>query len=545
MKPRGGFRPGLRYDRLLKSAIAVSTLALFEILACSRRGQEPAALRPISLPDLSRASESVKAQLGDGYASLTRTIQDRNAGTLERGTAYGRMGMLLMTAEYRDEAEACFLDAQSLAPDDVRWPYYLAHLYKAKGDAAKSTAAFERARHLKADDPPTLIWLGEAYLDQGRPDAAAAVLERALELQPRSAAALFRLGRVSFARRDYPRAIAQFEQALALDRAAAPVIHYQLAMAFRQRGDLAEADRHMRQRGPGEVRPPDPRMQELESLLESPVAYEVRGAKALDERDWAAAAEYFRKGIALAPNEPSLHHKLGTALFMGGDARGAADEFEAALRLSPTFVKAHYSLGVLWGASGRPDKAMEHLSAAVKHDPTYVEARLRLADVLRTTGRPAEAIAQYRQAADLDARAIDAPLGIVMALVALDRFAEARDRLRNAMTQHPDEPAFAHLLVRLLAAAPDDRVRDGRAAEALMRDLLAKEERTGDLSEMMAMTMAELGQFGEAITWQQDAIAGAERAGNHERARRLAEVRSLYERRRPCRTPWRDDDPPI
>jgi cytochrome c-type biogenesis protein CcmH/NrfG len=125
-----------------------------------------------------------------------------------------------------------------------------------------------------------------------------------------------------------------------------------------------------------------------------------------------------------------------------------------------------------------------------------------------------------------------------MALVALERYAAARDRLTEAMKQYPNQPAFAHLLVRLLAAAPDPRVRDGRAAEALMRNLLAHEERTSDVDEMMAMTMAEQGQFGEAITWQRDAVAAAERAGQPDRARRLAEMLSRYERRQPCRTPW-------
>jgi hypothetical protein len=81
-------------------------------------------------------------------------------------------------------------------------------------------------------------------------------------------------------------------------------------------------------------------------------------------------------------------------------------------------------------------------------------------------------------------------------------------------------------------------VRDGRAAEALMRDLLAHEERTSDIDEMMAMTMAEREQFGEATTWQRDAVAAAERAGQRDRAHRLAEMLSQYERRQPCRTPW-------
>ena len=524
-------------------ATPIALLALSLSCGGSREPMPPGrhALRPVALPDLSRASESVARQLRDAHVSLTRTLAEVSRTDAELGRAYGQMAMLLMAAEYRDEAEACFLDAQGLAPDEIRWPYYLGHLYKARGETLKSAAAFAQALRLQPDDPPTLVWLANAYLDQGRPEAAEPLLNKVLAQQPRSAVALFGLGRAALARSDYRGAVQRLEQALSLAPQAA-LIQYPLALAYRGAGDLDKAEAHMRQRGPGELRPPDPLMLELDRLLESAVAYEVRGAKALDDRDWKAAAASFRKGIELAPNEPSLHHKLGTALFMSGDARGASEQFEAALRLSPTFAKAHYSLGVIMGASGRPREAIQHLSAAVRDDPTYAEARLRLGDVLRRSGRAAESLPLYEQAETLDPRTADAPLGYALALVTLRRYQDARARLIAAMDGHPDYAVFAHTLVRLLAAAPDDRVRDGRAAMTLMQQLLAKEPQTPEIDEVMAMTLAELGQYGEAITRQREAMAAAERAGRPDRARQMAANLALYERHLPCRTPWTDED---
>jgi tetratricopeptide (TPR) repeat protein len=535
-------------DERTHRVVGCTTLAIVVVLLATTGGctardtrADPPVLRPVALPDLSRASDSVARQLRDAHASLTRTLGEPGSTNPERASAYGQMGMLLMAAEYRDEAAECFLDAQALAPDDIRWPYYLAHLYKARGETVKSAAAFEAALRLRPDDLPTLVWLANAYLDQGRPEAAEPLLSRVRAEQPRSAVALFGLGRAALARSDYAGAVQYLEQALSLAPQAA-VIHYPLAMAYRGAGDLEKADAHMRQRGPGELRPPDPLMLELDSALESAVAYEVRGAKALDERDWKAAAASFRKGIELAPDEPSLHHKLGTALFMSGDARGASEQFETALRLSPTFAKAHYSLGVMMGASGRPRQAIEHLSAAVRNDPTYVEARLRLGDVLRRSGRAAESLSLYEQAARLDPRAADAALGYALALVALQRYQDARTRLIDARTAYPDRAVFAHALVRLLAAAPDDRVRDGRAAMTLLQQLLAKEPRTPEIDEIMAMTLAELGQYEEAIARQQEALAAAERAGRPDRARQMAANLALYQRHSPSRTPWTDED---
>jgi hypothetical protein len=74
-----------------------------------------------------------------------------------------------------------------------------------------------------------------------------------------------------------------------------------------------------------------------------------------------------------------------------------------------------------------------------------------------------------------------------------------------------------------------------------MRDVLAHEARGVEVDELMAMTQAELGQFGEAVTWQREALAAAGRLGRPELVARLTAVLQRYERRQPCRTPWSDD----
>jgi hypothetical protein len=78
----------------------------------------------------------------------------------------------------------------------------------------------------------------------------------------------------------------------------------------------------------------------------------------------------------------------------------------------------------------------------------------------------------------------------------------------------------------------------------LVQDLLKKEERNLDLDETMAMALAEVGKYEEAVAWQRGAMAAAKAAGRDDVVRRLAENLTLYERRRPCRTPWREDAMP-
>ena len=300
--------------------------ALWAAAACSTKPPPPD-LRPLRLPDLSHAAPSVQEQLREGYAALTRSIDTRDIRPVDLGDAYGRMGMLLMAAEFRNEAESALLNAEALSPAQHRWPYYLGHVYRLKGDAPKSAAAFERARVLQPADVPTLVWLGNALLDEGKPEAAEPHFIAALAIQPRLVAAEFGLGRAALARQDYARAVEVLERALSHDPKAT-IVHYPLALAYRGLGDAARATAHMQQRGTLDIKPDDPLMHELDTLLHSALAYEVAGADALDRADWAAAADSFRKGIALAPEEPSLHHKLGTALALTGDTRGAVEQFE-------------------------------------------------------------------------------------------------------------------------------------------------------------------------------------------------------------------------
>ena len=125
-----------------------------------------------------------------------------------------------------------------------------------------------------------------------------------------------------------------------------------------------------------------------------------------------------------------------------------------------------------------------------------------------------------------------------MAFVQLGRYQEARDHLRTDVKAYPEQSVFAHGLARLLAAAPDDRVRDGDGAMALVGELLAKEQRTLELGETMAMALAAATRYEEAARVQRDLMRGVEHAGLQQAVTRLAANLALYERRQPCRTPW-------
>jgi tetratricopeptide (TPR) repeat protein len=495
-----------------------------------------AVLRPILLPDLSAAARTAQTQIRDRHAALTATLENKASTDGARGEAYGELGKLLLGAEYFDSAENCFLNAKALMPSEMRWPYYLGHVYRKEGNAAKSAEEFEQALRLNPNHEATLYWLAEMSLTLGRIESAESLLAKSLSLGLRSPAALYGMGRVALARKNYQEAVKLLEEALSLDPPAT-ILHYPLSTAYRGLGQTQQAEDHLRRRGNVNVTTPDPLMQEVDGLLETALAYEGRGLRSFETGQWAEAAAFFRKGVELEPENPSVRHKLGTALALMGDARGAEEQFQTVVRQSPAFAKAHYSLGLLMESSGRRRGAIEEMSLAVQHDPNYVEAHLRLAELLLSTGQARAALAHYERAISIDPRQPRPRYGYAMALVRLGRYRDARDWLNDAIRLLPDQPAFVHALARVLVAAPDDAVRDGPRAMTMMQNLL-RGPQTLELGETMAMTLAELGQYGEAVDLQRKVLSAARQEGRQDLVAGLTSNLQRYERQQPCRVPW-------
>ena len=184
----------------------------------------------------------------------------------------------------------------------------------------------------------------------------------------------------------------------------------------------------------------------------------------------------------------------------------ALEQYREAVRLSPSLARAHFGIGVLMETRGQDREAIEAFTAAVtsdpgtsRHDsawPTRCAAHGRVEESLcRTTPKCFASIPRSLR------RASGTRWGS----------SGSDDTRRRALASSamckafPDQPGFAHALARLLAAAPDDRVRDGARADAIMSDLL-KTQQTPALAETMAMALAELGRFDEAVRWQREAI---------------------------------------
>ncbi len=432
-------------------------LLLVPALACGCRAQPTpggqteagvapgaASLPPVILPDLTSVSGPVQTQIQARFNLLSPSASNSAGSDADRAPRYAELGHVLLAATFFDEAVLCYRHAEALQPSEATWPYLRGHASLRKGDREDAASAFERTLALKPDYLPARVWLGDVDLDLGRADAARTAYAAALARDPESAAALFGAGRAALASRAYDEAIERMEHALRVDPLAS-VVHYPLAMAYRGAGRPDKADALVQKRGNAAPELPDPLLQGATVVLDSAVSYEGIGMQAIRRQDWPGAIQAFRRGLEVAPADPSLRYWMASAMIAAGDAAGAEREFQAIARAQPDFAKAHFSLGAIFDQQNKPADALREYQAAVRYAPNLSDARLRLAFSLRRAGQLPEAAAQFEEAVRLDPNLADAWIGGAQTLVSLGQRDHARDWIARGRRLHPNRREWAQL----------------------------------------------------------------------------------------------------
>ncbi len=303
--------------------------------------------------------------------------------------------------------------------------------------------------------------LGTALADQGRRDEARENLERAVALDPRLAGAHLALGNLALQRGDAASAIEGYRRAADLDTGD-PQAENNLGALLARRGEKEAAEASFRAaigRDPGYAAAYD----NLAELLAG------RGAT-------AEALAVARRGEALAPRDAEAHHELGNLLAYTGAAAAAEREYRAAIALDPASADARYKLAVLLARRGDLATAAALRAMAFREAPQ--EARLDLEEGLAAERRGA--------------------------------FGEAAAHFREVLAALPDDRLAETLLARLLAAAPESSLRNGRLALSLaQRAVAASGGRDAAALAALAAAYAETRDFPEAYETAERAAADA------------------------------------
>jgi tetratricopeptide (TPR) repeat protein len=125
------------------------------------------------------------------------------------------------------------------------------------------------------------------------------------------------------------------------------------------------------------------------------------GLEAFRANEFRLAAERFREGTQLRPEDGEAWVKLGMALGRLEEWDAAIEAYENAIRLDPKAARAHHNLGNLYFRSDRFDEAATHYGQALAIDPDYLLAAFHYGWTLRQLGRSEDAEGAFRRCLEI------------------------------------------------------------------------------------------------------------------------------------------------
>jgi tetratricopeptide (TPR) repeat protein len=261
------------------------------------------------------------------------------------------------------------------------------------------------------------------------------------------------------------------------------------------------------------------------------------GLVLLGQGESARALAELRAAVSLAPHDAPMRFHLGRAL-AAADPDGARAQYEAALQIEPGEADALAGLGALAETAGKGDEARRRYEQAIATRPSTFAAQAGLGRLLAAAGEWDEAAAHLGVALDVETTSIALRRLLVDVEKRRGRYASAVAHLKKLLWFGVDVEAQRDL-AWLLATAPEDAARDGKAALDLARALVELGPEDPRALDVLAAAQAEARRFKAAVETAERARARAEAAGNRDLARAIEARIARYR----DGAPWRDPPP--
>jgi tetratricopeptide (TPR) repeat protein len=224
-----------------------------------------------------------------------------------------------------------------------------------------------------------------------------------------------------------------------------------------QRGDLAEAEKHLRR-----AVAINPKNDVFQSNLALVLA---RRGNLLE------ATAHFRRALEINPGDAATQNNMGITLAQQGQIDEAIQHFQRSLEIKPNDASGHTNMANVLLNQGEVDGAIKHLRLAVEINPTDTENQNNLAIILAKRGNFEEATKYLLRVVELKPGDAGAENNLAVTLAKQGRLDEATERFEAALRIDPNF-AEAHAgLARVLATQkrPQEAMRHYQEALRILK----------------------------------------------------------------------------
>ena len=174
--------------------------------------------------------------------NAVKTAQKAVRNAPDDADAWGQLGHVYLSHRWEVPAIACYRRANTLAPDEFKWLYFLGRLMTRR-QPKEAVKYLNRALTLDPAYAPAHLYLASAFRTLGKLDDARQHLEIAKDLQPDNPFSELWLGEIALAQRQMKLARTHLENALRLNPSQSEA-HALMAQIATVLGDKETAKKH-------------------------------------------------------------------------------------------------------------------------------------------------------------------------------------------------------------------------------------------------------------------------------------------------------------
>jgi len=249
-------------------------------------------------------------------------------------------------------------------------------------------------------------------------------------------------------------------------------------------------------------------------------AYNRRAAawRAKGEQDWALKDA--TEALRLSKSAPLYNNRA--LIWQSKKEYGKAlEDYAQAFAVSPQYPLGLINRATLWQATKDYDKAIADTTLAMQIQPGLPYA-FRVRGVAFFSKKEYDkAIADFSLGLELEPKSAQMRTDRASVWAAKKEYAKAHDDHNEALRAEQNNVASMAAAAMWLASCPEEKYRDGKRALELARQAQKLERNNSQVLQALAAAHAELGQFKEAIRWQEHALGDLQLKSDGEAQTRL------------------------
>ncbi len=260
----------------------------------------------------------------------------------------------------------------------------------------------------------------------------------------------------------------------------------------------------------------------LFSCVKDPAFYFNRGNNYFKRGQYDEAISDYTKALEIDPKFTEAYHNRGTAYGKKGRYDEAISDFTKALEINPRFAEAYRSRGSAYDDKGQYDEAISDYNKALEMNPGDGLAYYNRGIAYAHKGQYDEAISDYIKVLEIDPKDAWTYNNRGIAYEKKGEYDQAISDYNKALEIDPVCMEVYNNLAWVLATANVIRFRNGeKALQLALKACELTNWKNPSCLDTLAAAYARLGDFANAVKWQEKALESPELSNNANAQQRL------------------------